>query len=49
MVNICGIFAIQIVKNRGEKMYADILDSIGYVKSADAAVGSAMEEELSRQ
>ena len=30
-------------------MYADILDSIGYVKSADAAVGSAMEEELSRQ
>ena len=30
-------------------MYADMMDTIGFVKQADPAVGEAMERELARQ
>ena len=30
-------------------MYAELMDTIGFVKNADPQVGAAMEKELSRQ
>ena len=37
------------MKQRRIEMYADLLDSIGYLKNADKEVGEAMEKELFRQ
>ena len=37
------------MKSRGQKMYADMMDTIGFVKMADPQIGEAMEKELNRQ
>ena len=44
------MYPIYQTQNKGENsLYADMMDTIGFVKQADPAVGEAMERELARQ